>query len=105
VLGALNKGRCIKGYSDVFSLDMVSSESFTRHELPALLGIPLVDELMEKELANVLEPMYSLVTPHELLTVTSGCGPSFIFYTDGCLLGGFAGFAVQQMGVGHSLLS
>jgi hypothetical protein len=29
------------------SLDMVPSESYTRHELPALLGTPLVDEQIE----------------------------------------------------------
>jgi hypothetical protein len=38
VLGALNLGHCIKGYSDVLSLDIVPSESFTRHELPALVA-------------------------------------------------------------------
>jgi hypothetical protein len=43
VLGALNIGFCIGGYYDALSLDMVPSESFTRHELPAFLGIPLVD--------------------------------------------------------------
>jgi hypothetical protein len=36
VLGALNIGRCVGGYSDVLSLDKVPSESFTRNELPAL---------------------------------------------------------------------
>jgi hypothetical protein len=51
VLGALNIGYCIGGYSDVLSLDIVPSKSFTRHELPALLGTPLVDEHMEKKLA------------------------------------------------------
>jgi hypothetical protein len=49
----LNMGRCIKGYSDVLSLDIVPSESFTQHELPALLGTPLVDGYMEMKLANV----------------------------------------------------
>jgi hypothetical protein len=53
VLGALNMGRYIRGYSDVLSLDIVPSESSTRHELPALLGIPLVDGHMEKKLSNV----------------------------------------------------
>jgi hypothetical protein len=46
MLGTLNMGRCIKGYFDVLSLDMIPSESFTRHELPALLGTPLVDRHM-----------------------------------------------------------
>jgi hypothetical protein len=81
-------GRCIGGYSDVLSLDIVPSESFTRHELPALLGIPLVDGHMEKKLADVQGAMYSLVAPRELLTVTSGYDPSCIFYTDGSLIEG-----------------
>jgi hypothetical protein len=64
--GALNMGRCIKGYSDVLPLDIDPSGSFTRHELPALLGTPLVDghiELGHKKLVNVQEAMYSLVPP------------------------------------------
>jgi hypothetical protein len=65
VLEALNMGRCVGGYSNVLSLDFVPSEFFTRHELPALLGTPLVDRHMEKELANVQEVLYSLVAPHD----------------------------------------
>jgi hypothetical protein len=82
VLGALNMGRCIKGYSDVLSLDIVPSESFTWHELPALLGTPLVDAHMEKKLAYVQEAKYSFVVPRELLTMMFRYGPSCIFYTD-----------------------
>jgi hypothetical protein len=77
MLGALNIGRCIKGYSDVLSLDIVPSKSFTRHELPALRRTALVDGHMEKKLANVQEAMYSLVELRELLTVTSEYGPLF----------------------------
>jgi hypothetical protein len=79
VLEALNIGRCVGGYSDVLSLDKVPSESFTRHELPALFETSLVDEQMEKKLANVQEAMYSLMAPRDLLTVTSGYGASCIF--------------------------
>jgi hypothetical protein len=50
VLGALNIGRSIRGYSDILSLVIVPSESFTRHELPALLGTPLVDGHMNRNL-------------------------------------------------------
>jgi ribonuclease HI len=97
VLGALNIGR---GHSDVLSLDIVPSESFTRHELPALVGTPLADGYMVKKLENAQEAMYSLVAPRELLTVTSGYGLSCIFYTDDSLIEGCAGFALHQMGVG-----
>jgi hypothetical protein len=41
-LRELNFGRCISGYSDVMSLDILSSWSFTRHDLPALLAIHFV---------------------------------------------------------------
>jgi hypothetical protein len=43
---------------------------------------------MEKKHANVQEAMYSLVA--------SGYGPSFIFYADGSLIEGCAGFAVHH---------
>jgi hypothetical protein len=76
-------GRC--RYCDDSSLDLVSSESFTRHELPALLGTPLVDQRLEKNLATV----------QEAITMTSGYGASCIFYTDGSLIEGCVGFAVH----------
>jgi hypothetical protein len=44
--------------------------------------------------------MYLLVAPRELLTVTSGYGPSCIFYKNGSMFEEFVGFAVHQMGVG-----
>jgi hypothetical protein len=56
---------------------------------------------MEKKLANVQRVMYSLVASRELLTGTSRYGPLCIFYTDGSLIEGWAGFAVHQMGVGR----
>jgi hypothetical protein len=60
---------------------------------------PLVDEHMEKKLANIEGAMYSLVAPRELLTVTSGYSASCIFVTNGSLIEGCTGFAVHQMGV------
>jgi hypothetical protein len=35
-LGIMNMNRCIQGYSNVLSMDITPSESFTRHELSAL---------------------------------------------------------------------
>jgi hypothetical protein len=68
---------------------------FCRHKLPAL-ETALVDGHMVKKLANVQELMYSLVATREPLTVTSGYGASCIFYTDGSLIEGCAGFAVHE---------
>jgi hypothetical protein len=90
-------------------VDIVPFESFTRYELPALLGISLVDGHMKKKLANVMqEAIYSLVAPRELLTVASGYGVSSILYTDGSLIESCACFGVHQMsvgGYGHKILS
>jgi hypothetical protein len=48
------------------------------HEITTGKWTPLVNGYMERKLANVPEAMHSLVAPHELLTVTSGYGPSCI---------------------------
>jgi hypothetical protein len=49
----MNISRCIQGYSNVLSMDITPSESFTRFELFALLGTPLVDMHVENALAGV----------------------------------------------------
>jgi hypothetical protein len=54
-------------YSDVLPLNIVSSESFIRHELPALLATHFEDDHMEKALSEVHTPMYSVMAPRELL--------------------------------------
>jgi hypothetical protein len=41
----LNMGRCITGYFDVLPLNIVSSESFTRDEVPALLAHFVADHM------------------------------------------------------------
>jgi hypothetical protein len=55
-------GRCIKEYSDVLSLDIVPSESFTRCYQHSLEPFGRCEH-MEKKLANVQEAMYPKVTP------------------------------------------
>jgi hypothetical protein len=76
------------------------SESFTRHELSALLGTPLVDVYMENAIARVQDTMYPPVAPRELSVVTSEYVESAAFYTDGSLIEGNARFAIHQTGVG-----
>jgi hypothetical protein len=56
-LKKLNMGRCIAGYSDI------SSESLTRHELPALLATHFVDDHIEKTLSGVQTFMFSVMAP------------------------------------------
>jgi hypothetical protein len=78
-LKELNMSRCIAGYSDVLPLNIISSDSFTRHELPALLATNFVDVPMEKALSGVQTSMYSVRAPRELLTVTSRYAASTVF--------------------------
>jgi hypothetical protein len=73
------------GYSDVLSLNIVSSRSFTRHDLPALLATHFVGE--------------QTVQTSMLLTVTARHAASIVFfYTDG--IDGCAGFAFHRTGEG-----
>jgi ribonuclease HI len=55
---------------------------------------------MENALAGVRETMCPLVTPRELSVVTSGYVESVVFFTDGSLIEGSAGFAIHRTGVG-----
>jgi hypothetical protein len=78
----LNLDRCIANYSDVLPLNIAASESFTRHDLPALLASHFVRDHMEEALSGVQTFIYSVVAPQELLTVTAVC------FINGFLYGG-----------------
>jgi hypothetical protein len=99
-LGTMNMIRCIQGYSNVWSMDVTPAESFTRYELSALVGIPLVHMHMKNALAGVWDTMYLLVTPRELSVVTSEYVESAVFYTDGSFIEGSVGFAIHRTGKG-----
>jgi hypothetical protein len=87
----------MRGYSNVFSMDITPSESFTRHELLTLFGTPLVDMHMENALAGVRDKMYPLVAPRELSVVISEYVESAVFYTDGSLIEGSAGLLSPEL--------
>jgi hypothetical protein len=44
--------------------------------------------------------MYSVLAPRELLTVTAKYSASMVFYTEGFLIDGCAGFAFHRTGEG-----
>jgi hypothetical protein len=89
-------GCCIVVYSDVLPLNIVSSESFIRHELPALLATHFVDDHMEKALFGVQTSMYSVVAPRELFSVKSSTyATSMVFYMNGSFIDRYAGFAIH----------
>jgi hypothetical protein len=85
-LRELNLGRCIAGYSDVLPLNIVSSESFTRHGFAALLASHFVEDHMERALFGVQTSIYSVVAPRELLTVTARYAASMVFHTNGTVI-------------------
>jgi hypothetical protein len=62
-LRKLNLGRCFADYPDVLPLNIVSSESFTRHDLPALLDTHFVGDHIEGALSRVQTYIYSVVAP------------------------------------------
>jgi hypothetical protein len=59
-LRQLNLGRYIASYFDVLPLNIVLSESFTRHDLPALLASHFVSDHMEGELSGLQTYLYSM---------------------------------------------
>jgi hypothetical protein len=81
-------------------LNIVSSGSFTRHDLPALLATHFMGDHMERALSGVQTSMYSVGAPRELLPMTASYAASMVFYTDGSLIDGCAGFAFHQAGEG-----
>jgi ribonuclease HI len=57
--------------------------------------------IWENTLAGVQDTIYPRVAPRELLAVTSEYVELTVFYTDGSLIEGSAGFAIHQTGVGR----
>jgi hypothetical protein len=100
ILRELNLGSCIAGYSNVLLLNIVSSESYARHDLPALLTTHFVDDHLEGALSGVQKSMYSVVAPRELLSLTARYAASMVFYTDCSLVDRCAGLAFHRIGEG-----
>jgi hypothetical protein len=78
-LKKLNMGRYIASYFNDLPLNIVSSEFFTRHALPALLATHFVDDHMEKAHAGVQTSMNLVVTFRETLTVTCMYATTMVF--------------------------
>jgi hypothetical protein len=63
---------------------------------------------MEKALSGIQTSVYSVAASRELLTVTSWNATSIVFYTDGSLIDGGAGFAIhltEKGGFGFKITS
>jgi hypothetical protein len=67
-----------------------------------------MDDHIEEALSGVQTSMYLVVAPQELLTVTASYVTSMVFYTDGSLIDGCAGFDIHPIkkgGFGYKLSS
>jgi hypothetical protein len=67
-----------------------------------------MDDHIEEALSGVQTSMYLVVAPQELLTVTASYVTSMVFYTDGSLIDGCAGFdipPIKKGGFGYKLSS
>jgi hypothetical protein len=64
-------------------LNIVSSGSFTRHDLPTPLATHFVGDHMEGALSGEQSSMYSVVAIRELLMVTAKYAASMVFHRTG----------------------
>jgi hypothetical protein len=94
-LRGLNLGRCIAGYSDVLTLNIVSHDKICRRSWVLILWV-----ITWK--GQTL--MYSVVVPRELLTVIARSAALMVFYTDGSLIG-FAFHWTREGGFGYKIPS
>jgi hypothetical protein len=79
-------------------LNIVSSESFTRHELPTLLSTHFVGDSMEKALSEVQRVQTSIGSgsPRAFDGDIQVCSID-VFHTDGSLIDGWSRFAIHQI--------
>jgi ribonuclease HI len=83
-------------FREVSGLDIQPEVGYTRHELGAILSTSRVNRHLEVAHSGVHADMYPVVAPLELRTVIALFSPSNLFYTDGSLMDGVAGFAVHH---------
>jgi hypothetical protein len=87
--------KCLIPFHEVSGLDIQPEVGYTRHELGAILSTPKVNRHMEVALSGVHADMYPIVAPLELKGIAL-FSTSNLFYTDGSLMDGVAGFAVRH---------
>jgi hypothetical protein len=92
----LSPQKCLIPFHEVNGLDVQPEFGYTRHKLGAILSTPRIRRHIEVALSRVRADMYSIVAPLELRAGLALLSPSNLFYTDGSLMDGVAGFAVHH---------
>jgi hypothetical protein len=91
-LNDLSPQKCLIPFHEVSGLDIQPEVGYTRHDLGAILSTPRVNRHMEVALFGVHADMYPIVAP----LIVALFSLSNLFYTDGSLMDGVAGFAVHH---------
>jgi hypothetical protein len=94
-LNNLSPQKCLIRFHEVSGLDIQPEIGYTRHELGMVLSTCENNRHMEVELSGILADMYPIVAPLELRAGIALFSPPNLFYTDGSLMDGVAGFAVH----------
>jgi hypothetical protein len=95
-LNDLSPQKCLIPFHEVSGLDIQPEFGYTKHELGAILSTPRVNRHMEVALSGVHADIYPIVARLELRAGIALIAPSNLFYTDGSLMDGVAGFAVHH---------
>jgi hypothetical protein len=95
-LNDLSPQKCRTPFHEVSGLDIQPEIGYAGHELGAILSTPRVNRHMEVAFSGVHADMYPIVAPLELRAGIALFSPSNLFYTDGSLMCGVAGFAVHH---------
>jgi hypothetical protein len=96
ILESLNSRRTFTSFEAVNQLNIVETESFTKYNFKALLIEPEIDKSVEQALVNVDASMYHIMATAEIASITANYPTCNVFYTDGSLIDGKAGFFVHN---------
>jgi hypothetical protein len=92
----LSPQKCLLPFHEASGLDIQPEVGYTGHELGVILSVPGINRHMEVAFSGIHADMYPIVAPLKLRAGIALFSLSNLFYTDGLLMDGVAGFAVHH---------
>jgi hypothetical protein len=83
VLATMNSTKMVREFNMVGNYDLKPVRSVYDYLLEALLHVPNVNNVLERELTSVGRDFYQMVVPWLVASETSGFDSSSIFFSDG----------------------
>jgi hypothetical protein len=83
VLATMNSTKMVREFDMVGNYDLKPGRSVYDYLLEALLHVPNVNDVLERELTSVGRDFYQMVVPWLVASETSGFDSSLIFFSDG----------------------